>query len=115
MKVFSSRIVLYESVTHCLSSLYLNSSKDPFNDLDDPFVRGHKNFSTKLLDEHQSISGLPHDFVFHGKLTDARKLSHLASFVTVSVYLSFLMFSSDIRKECFVTNSLLILTDKMYR
>lgn len=43
-----------------MPGLYVNASKDPFNDLDDPFLPGHKNFNAKLLDEHQSISGLHH-------------------------------------------------------
>lgn len=43
-------------------TLCWNNTNDPFNDLDDPFLPGHKNFSTKLLDEHQSPSGLPHGF-----------------------------------------------------
>lgn len=80
--------MLYESVGHSLPSLYLNSSKDPFNDLDDPFLLGHKNFSAKLLDEPQSISGLLHDFVLHGKLTGCSQIvSHSPIFVIVSVYL----------------------------
>lgn len=59
-RFFFPGIYCLNPVGHSMPGLYVNASKDPFNDLDDPFLPGHKNFNTKLLDEHQSISGLHH-------------------------------------------------------
>ena len=43
-------------------SVTLHTPNDPFNDLDDPFLHGHKNLTTELPDENQSISVLFHGF-----------------------------------------------------